>query len=111
MSDLLDTLFSLLERCWPGVIGGLVAGFLVASGAGSIPGGLAAIAGTIGGTWLYTTRGRRARVADWTSVIANSLAALVIVGAVFTAFIFLSWAKWIVALAAIAVLAWALVMK
>lgn len=111
MSDFLDTLFGLLERCWPGVIGGLVAGFLVTSGAGSIPGGLAAIAGTVGGTWLHTTRGRRARVTQWPAVIANSLVALMIVGAVFTAFVFLSWAKWIVALAAVAVLVWAFVVS
>jgi hypothetical protein len=110
MSDFLDTLFNLLERCWPGVIGGLVAGFLVTSGMGSIVGGLAAIAGTIGGTWLHTTRGRRARIADWAEVIANSTGALVIVGVVFTVFVFLSFAKWILALAAVAVLAWAYLM-
>jgi hypothetical protein len=106
ISTYLDYLFRVLERCWPGVIGGLVAGFVATGFGGSLFGGIAAMAGAVGGTWLHLTRGKSMRALALPAILTNSVGALVVVGIVFTVYVLVSWTKWLLALAAVGVIAW-----
>jgi hypothetical protein len=106
LATYINYLFRVLERCWPGVIVGLSAGLIATGLGGSLFGGLAAMAGAVGGTWLHLTRGKPMRALALPEIMTKSVAALIVVGAIFTIYVLATWTKWIVALAAVGVIAW-----
>jgi hypothetical protein len=106
LTTYLNYLFRVLERCWPGVIGGLSAGLIATGLGGSLFGAVAAMAGAVGGTWLHMTRGKPVRAFALPEIMTKSVGALVVVGIIFSVYVLVSWAKWMLALAAVGVIAW-----